>query len=177
MSDPRPGGERPAQEKKRITVLTLRYLDGLLTAEELRELNAALAAHAWCRDFFVQFCRLHGELSEALAPRCAAGPRPTNPPRPVPAPPEGLRPRAEDLPLLVLEPPEGPEQLDEGEASGRAAPAGPVPAADPAGSTVRGRQALQETSTTIPVIPPPAEGAAPGHEPPRGKRPPHRPSD
>lgn len=144
--------EHPAIKARQLTVLTLRYLDGLITPEEMRALNAALAAHAPCRDLFVHLCRLHGELAEALAPRRAAAAGWGEPalPRSAPPLPEDGQPHADERPVLVLDDPDGPE----GGAALGAQPDAARPAVEEAGSeTLRIRQATQETNPTIPVVP------------------------
>ena len=60
---------RSSDELEALTALVLRYLDGACSAEEVRQLKAALADSAAGRALFVQVCRLHGELHEAHAPQ------------------------------------------------------------------------------------------------------------
>ena len=60
---------RSPDELEALTALVLRYLDGACSAEEVRQLKAALAESAADRALFVQICRLHGELHEAHAPQ------------------------------------------------------------------------------------------------------------
>jgi hypothetical protein len=60
------------QAEDAFAVLVLRYLEGLATPQEVGELNTALKSRPECRDLFVQMSRLHGGLSEVLAPRRAA---------------------------------------------------------------------------------------------------------
>jgi anti-sigma factor RsiW len=55
--------------------LVLRYLDGQTTPTEVQQLSQALRASPECRDRFVQMSRLHGELSEVLAPTRVAASR------------------------------------------------------------------------------------------------------
>jgi hypothetical protein len=63
--------ERP-QNDEAFAVQVLRYLDGLATVQDLSELKEALATRRDRRALFVRLCRLHGELSELLAPQRAA---------------------------------------------------------------------------------------------------------
>jgi anti-sigma factor RsiW len=51
-----------------FAVQVLRYLDGQATVQDVSELKEALATRGECRTLFVRLCRLHGELSELLAP-------------------------------------------------------------------------------------------------------------
>jgi hypothetical protein len=53
----------------RFVDLTLRYLDDLVTSEELAGLNKMLADDNNRRALFVQICRLQGLLAESLVPR------------------------------------------------------------------------------------------------------------
>jgi anti-sigma factor RsiW len=53
-------------------VQVLRYLDGQASVQDLSELKEALATDRERRAQFVRLCRLHGELSELLAPQRAA---------------------------------------------------------------------------------------------------------
>jgi hypothetical protein len=60
---------RPEDPADDLTALALRYLDGLAGPEEVVRLNTELLASADSRGLFVRVCRLHGLLSETLAPR------------------------------------------------------------------------------------------------------------
>jgi len=62
----------PAGHDEVFAVQVLRYLDGQASVQDLSELKEALATSRECRAQFVQLCRLHGELSELLAPQRAA---------------------------------------------------------------------------------------------------------
>jgi hypothetical protein len=55
-----------------FAVQVLRYLDGQSSVQDLSELKEALATSRDARRQFVRLCRLHGELSEQLAPQRAA---------------------------------------------------------------------------------------------------------
>jgi len=59
-------------ELEAFTVLTLRYLDGGCSAEEIRQLKGTLAASDSYGERFVAICRLRGELHEIYSSRRAA---------------------------------------------------------------------------------------------------------
>jgi anti-sigma factor RsiW len=63
---------RAARADEAFVVQVLRYLDGRAAVQDLSELKEALATRPACRALFVRLCRLHGELSELLAPLRAA---------------------------------------------------------------------------------------------------------
>jgi hypothetical protein len=65
MTEPTPADEV-------FAVQVLRYLDGLASVQDLCEMKESLGARPECRALFVRLCRLHGELSELLAPERAA---------------------------------------------------------------------------------------------------------
>jgi hypothetical protein len=52
-----------------LTILTLKYLDGALRADELATLETVLRDDASGRDLFVQLCHLHACLLENLRTR------------------------------------------------------------------------------------------------------------
>ena len=73
MADcPSSESRRPRWPDEAFVVQVLRYLDGQATVQDLSELKEALATRPERRTLFVRLCRLHGELSELLAPRRAA---------------------------------------------------------------------------------------------------------
>jgi anti-sigma factor RsiW len=118
---PAPGPARPDDES--FVVQVLRYLDGQATVQDLSELKEALATRPECRTLFVRLCRLHGELSELLAPMRAAVTETAEAPHPArPASPRGdseslpgaaALPERTDAPsaVSVAEPARGPDQL------------------------------------------------------------------
>ena len=65
--------QRPAssdiQNAEVLTVLTLKYLDGVIGDDELDALQATLQDSASGRDLFVQLCHLHAYLREAFRVR------------------------------------------------------------------------------------------------------------
>ena len=67
-----PAGRFSSGGDESFAVQVLRYLDGQATVQDLSELKEALATRPECRTLFVRLCRLHGELSELLAPMRAA---------------------------------------------------------------------------------------------------------
>jgi hypothetical protein len=72
MANPGAGDPDLNRDKdEAFTVLVLRYLDGHTTADDVAQLNRSLTSQAQARELFVHLCRLHGELSEALAPQRA----------------------------------------------------------------------------------------------------------
>jgi len=66
-----------------FVVQVLRYLDGQATVQDLSEMKEALATRPERRTLFVRLCRLHGELSELLAPQRAALTETAEAPHPV----------------------------------------------------------------------------------------------
>ena len=118
------GASREARpdDDEAFSVQVLRYLDGRATVQDLSELKEALATRPECRTLFVRLCRLHGELSELLAPLRAAtetaeAPHPARPasPRGDSESPPGADalPERTDAPSAVslAEPARGPDQI------------------------------------------------------------------
>lgn len=60
------------KELEAFSVLVLRYLDGVSTADEVLEIKRPLVESSACREVFAQTCRLQGELREAFAHQRAA---------------------------------------------------------------------------------------------------------
>jgi hypothetical protein len=66
-------GQVPSQDQvDAFIVRVLRYLDDDCSADEVRQLREALAQSATYRRWFVQVCRLQGDLYETYAPQRAA---------------------------------------------------------------------------------------------------------
>jgi hypothetical protein len=63
---------QPQETLEAFTVRVLHYLDGDCSADDVRELREALTGSASCREWFVQICRMQGDLYEAYAPKRAA---------------------------------------------------------------------------------------------------------
>jgi hypothetical protein len=72
MNRPTPPEGELSQAGEDFAIQVLRYLEGRATVQDLSELKEALATRRECRTWFVQLCRLHGELRELLAPERAA---------------------------------------------------------------------------------------------------------
>ena len=77
-----PAGRFSSGGDESFAVQVLRYLDGQATVQDLSELKEALATRPECRTLFVRLCRLHGELSELLAPMRAAATETAEAPHP-----------------------------------------------------------------------------------------------
>jgi hypothetical protein len=67
-----PTSFRSPDEQEAFTVLVLRYLDDDSSGTEVQHLKDALGGDAWCRELFVQMCRMHGDMHEAFAAKRAA---------------------------------------------------------------------------------------------------------
>lgn len=59
-------GQDPAGQ---LIALMLRSFDGLMTPDDVAQLEQALSSSSAWRDLFVQLCRMHGLLNETLAPQ------------------------------------------------------------------------------------------------------------
>ena len=124
---------RPRDDEA-FAVQVLRYLDGLATVQDLSELKEALATRRDCRAVFVRLCRLHGELSELLAPERAAATETAEAPHPARlASPRGdtesppgaaAHPAEADAPsaVSVADTAGGPDQAPAGDPPGKVRP-------------------------------------------------------
>jgi len=130
-----PEGRPPQADDEAFAIQVLRYLDGLATVQDVSELKEALATRGECRALFVRLCRLHGELSELLAPQRAAAiktaeapqcARPASPRGETESPPGAavLPARADAASAVSLaEPSGGPDRPTTGDPPGTVRPA------------------------------------------------------
>jgi anti-sigma factor RsiW len=147
-----------------FVALVLRYLDGLVTPDEVTRLSRELSSRSACRDLFVQLCRMHGLLNETLAPdavtvknrwrkrRLKAIPRHRAQASPGGASSGGARPAEQELRL------QDPGSFEQGHPAAQ-------PAAEAGAETVVNKFSGEDTIHTDPAKPrhpdplPPPEGA------------------